>query len=372
VAEVVDATGDRRPDAVERALATLTDSGLVVLPTDTVYGLAADAFDRVATGRIASAKGRDRRVPLPVFVRSPKQLIGLTPSLPAAAELLMAAYWPGPLTLVLHAETGLRWDLGESEGTIAVRMPLDEVALAVVRAVGPLAVTSAAKAGGAPPRTVEEAREQLGDEVDLYVDDGARAGGVTSTIVDLTGARPRILRSGALPDDEVLAVARGELDPMEASAVDPATGTTGADGGGEAGVAAGPDGGSEVAAGPDGGSEVAVGPDGGSEVAAGSDGGSEVAVGPDGGSEVAAGPDGGSGPDGGQGGTAVAGDAGEGAGEQGVGAVAGDATEGAGGQDGDAVADGRDRPVGSAGAESPATTDGSGPDPAGPDGDPDR
>jgi L-threonylcarbamoyladenylate synthase len=308
VAEVVDATGDRRADAVERAVAALTDSGLVVLPTDTVYGLAADAFDRVATGRIASAKGRDRRVPLPVFVRSPKQLIGLTPSVPAAAELLMAAYWPGPLTLVLHAEPGLRWDLGESEGTIAVRMPLDEVALAVVRAVGPLAVTSAAKAGGAPPRTVEEARAQLGDEVDLYLDDGERAGGATSTIVDLTGAWPRILRSGALPDDEVLAVARGELDPMEASAVDPATGTTGVDGGGEADVAAGPDGGGEA--------DVAAGPDGG--------------------------------------------------------AVAGEAAEGASGQDVDAVAETADRQVGSDGAEAPATTDGSGPEPAGPDEDPDR
>jgi L-threonylcarbamoyladenylate synthase len=219
VAEVLDAAGDALSGAVERAVETLRDSGLVVLPTDTVYGVAADAFDRVATGRIASAKGRDRSIPLPVFVRSPKQLIGLTPTVPAAAELLMAAYWPGPLTIVLRAEPGLRWDLGDAAGTVAVRMPLDEVALAVVRAVGPLAVTAASKAGGPGPTTVAEAQAQLGDEVDLYLDGGERPGGVTSTIVDLSRGQPQILRRGALPDEQVLAVARGELDPLEATAL---------------------------------------------------------------------------------------------------------------------------------------------------------
>jgi L-threonylcarbamoyladenylate synthase len=219
VAEVLDATGDALSAAVERAVETLRESGLVVLPTDTVYGLAADAFDRVATGRISSAKGRDRRIPLPVFVRSPKQLIGLTPTVPAAAELLMAAFWPGPLTIVLRAEAGLRWDLGDAAGTVAVRMPLDEVALAVVRAVGPLAITAAAKAGGPLPTTVADAQTQLGEEVDLYLDGGERPGGGTSTIVDLSRGAPQILRSGVLPDEQVLAVARGELDPLEATAL---------------------------------------------------------------------------------------------------------------------------------------------------------
>lgn len=218
MAEVLDAGGDAHDQAAARAADVLRDGGLVVLPTDTVYGLAADAFDRLATGRIASVKGRDRRVPLPVFVRSPKQLIGLTPSVPDEAERLMAAYWPGPLTLVLRAEAGMRWDLGDSAGTIAVRMPLDELALAVVRAVGPLAVTSASRTGQAPPTTVEAAREQLGDSVDLYLDGGARPErAAVSTIVDLSGAEPRILRSGALPDAQVLAVASGELDPLTAS-----------------------------------------------------------------------------------------------------------------------------------------------------------
>jgi L-threonylcarbamoyladenylate synthase len=218
VAEVLDAVGKAHDQAAARAAEVLRDGGLVVLPTDTVYGLAADAFDRLATGRIASVKGRDRRVPLPVFVRSPKQLIGLTPSVPDEAERLMAAYWPGPLTMVLRAEAGMRWDLGDSAGTITVRMPLDELALAVVRAVGPLAVTSASRTGQAPPTTVEAAREQLGDEVDLYLDGGARPErAAVSTIVDLSGAEPRILRPGALPDAQVLAVARGDLDPLTAS-----------------------------------------------------------------------------------------------------------------------------------------------------------
>jgi L-threonylcarbamoyladenylate synthase len=217
VAEVLDAGGQARDEVVARAAEVLRDGGLVVLPTDTVYGLAADAFDRIATGRIASVKGRDRRVPLPVFVRSPKQLVGLTPSVPEEAERLMAAYWPGPLTMVLRAEAGMRWDLGETAGTVAVRMPLDEVALAVVRAVGPLAVTGAARSGEPPPTSVDAARAQLGDDVDLYLDGGARsAAGAVSTIVDLSGAAPRILRAGTLPDDEVLAVAHGELDPLAA------------------------------------------------------------------------------------------------------------------------------------------------------------
>lgn len=220
MAEVIAASGDGRDDAVARAVEILREGGLVVVPTDTVYGLAADAFDRIATTRIASAKRRDRSVPLAVFIRSPKQLIGLTPSVPAEADRLMAAYWPGPLTMVLRAEPGLRWDLGDSAGTVAVRMPLDEIALAVVRAVGPLAVTGASRTGAMPPATVEQARAELGDDVDLYLDAGPRDAEARSTIVDLTRDRPRVLRSGVLPDDQVLAVARGELDPLTAASSD--------------------------------------------------------------------------------------------------------------------------------------------------------
>jgi L-threonylcarbamoyladenylate synthase len=188
-----------------------------VLPTDTVYGIAADAFRPAGCGRIFTIKQRERRFPLPVLVRSPKQLLGLCTAVPEVAERLMAAYWPGPLTLVVPADPNLRWDLGESRGTVAVRMPLDDVALEVIRAVGPLAVTSANRSGQPAATTAAEAYEQLGDEVPLYLDDGDRGSLAPSTIVDLTRTAPIVLRAGELEEDEILAVASGELDPLDAS-----------------------------------------------------------------------------------------------------------------------------------------------------------
>lgn len=212
--ELLDVTGDGRDDALLRATDALRRGHLVVLPTDTFYGVAADAFNPQGTGRLFAAREQPRRVPLSVLVRSPKQLAGLTTIVPEAAERLVAAYWPGPLTIVLPAEPNLRWDLGRTEGTVAVRMPLDDVALAVVRAVGPLAVTAASRSGQAPPTTADAAIDQLGDEVEHYLDDGPRPGVAGSTIVDLTRERPQVLRDGTLDRDEVLAVARGELDPF--------------------------------------------------------------------------------------------------------------------------------------------------------------
>jgi tRNA threonylcarbamoyl adenosine modification protein (Sua5/YciO/YrdC/YwlC family) len=202
---------------VQRAAEALQAGELVVIPTDTLYGLAADAFSLAGTARVFDVKERDIRLPLPVLVRSQKQLIGLTPTIPAAAEALMAAFWPGPLTLVIPAESGLQWDLGHTEGTVAVRMPLDEVALAVIRAVGPLAVTSANRSGEPAATKVEDALDQLGEAVALYLDDGPRADNVPSTIVDLTRREPHILREGALPSNWVLAVANGEVDPLDAA-----------------------------------------------------------------------------------------------------------------------------------------------------------
>lgn len=212
--ELLDVTGDGREEAVLRATEALRQGGLVVVPTDTFYGVAADAFNPQGTGRLFAARQQPRRVPLSVLVRSPKQLAGLTTIVPEAAERLVAAYWPGPLTIVLHAEPNLRWELGRNEGTVAVRMPLDDVALAVVRAVGPLALTAAAQSGQPAPTTAGAAIDQLGDEVAYYLDDGPRPGGSGSTIVDLTREEPAILRPGNLDDEEVLAVARGELDPF--------------------------------------------------------------------------------------------------------------------------------------------------------------
>ncbi len=216
MAEVVDVTGEGRHDGIERAVAALRRGKVVALPTDTRYGLAVDAFSINGTDRLRQVAGRDRTVPLPVVVRSPKQLAGLVSAMPPAAEQLMAAFWPGPLTLVLAAEPSLKWDLGASQGTVAVRMPLDDVALAVIRGLGPLALTGAARPDGDPATTTEQAAQDFGDEVAVYLDDGPRERGVLSTIVDLTRSEPHVLRDGGLDTEAVLAVARGELDPAEA------------------------------------------------------------------------------------------------------------------------------------------------------------
>lgn len=218
--EIVDVTGEGRDDGVQRATDALRSGQLAVIPTDTAYGIAADAFDPSSTLQVLAAKGRDRRTPLPVLVRSPKQLAGLTTTVPESAERLVAAYWPGPLTIVIPSEPNLQWDLGETEGTVAVRMPLDDVALAVIRAVGPLAVTTASRAGHGPAVTAQEALDQFGDRVAVYVDDGPRQPNRLSTIVDLTRGQPAILREGALDSARVIAVASGELDPADTASLD--------------------------------------------------------------------------------------------------------------------------------------------------------
>ena len=214
---VLDVAADREA-AVEVAASALGEGRCVVVPTDTVYAIAADAFNPTGTRRVFGAKRRSRRFPLPVLVRSPKQLLGLAAEVPTPADRLMAAYWPGPLTLLLRAQPGLAWDLGDDRGVLAVRMPLDDVVLDLVRAVGPLAATSANLSGQPPASTAEGARQQLGELVEVYLDDGARGGGTPSTIVDLTRARPQVLREGALSPPDVLAVAAGDLDPLDAAA----------------------------------------------------------------------------------------------------------------------------------------------------------
>ena len=218
-APILQASGDGREEAIGRAATALRAGRAVVIPTDTVYGVAADAFNPAGTARVFAAKRRARSLPLPVLVRSPKQLLGLTPQVSEAAEWLMAAFWPGPLTLVLPTEVGLRWDLGDNDATVAVRMPLDDVALEVIRAVGPLAVTSANRSGGVAATTASQAAQALGEDVDLVVDDGPRATVSPSTIVDLTRSTPRVLRSGAIDEGLVLGVAQGSLPPIEAAAI---------------------------------------------------------------------------------------------------------------------------------------------------------
>jgi L-threonylcarbamoyladenylate synthase len=202
-------TYDCRTDylaGVAAAVDALRVGDLVVLPTDTVYGLAADAFNAPAVGRLLEAKGRGRDMPTPVLVPSARTLDGLAETVPQVARDLVEAFWPGPLTLVLRHPETLAWDLGDTKGTVAVRMPLDAVALAVLEQTGPLAVSSANRSGLPPATDAAEAARQLGTAVEVYLDAGPSGEPVPSTIVDLTGDVPRVLRLGALSLEELKAV----------------------------------------------------------------------------------------------------------------------------------------------------------------------
>ena len=190
-------TDDDRSAAIADAANAIRRGELVVLPTDTVYGVGADAFSPNAVRTLLDAKGRGRDVPVPVLVGSWRTVNGLVDELPDVAKDLIAAFWPGPLTLVLRAGNGLTWDLGDTKGTVAVRMPLHPVAIELLTETGPLAVSSANTHGSPPPVTAAEARDQLGGAVAVYLDGGPCEERTASTIVDLTGP-PRVLREGAL------------------------------------------------------------------------------------------------------------------------------------------------------------------------------
>src|SRR4051812_4583061 len=194
------------PEERERGIAAAVEAvqrgDLIVLPTDTVYGIGADAFKDWAVTSLLNAKGRGRQ-PSPVLVGSRHTLDGLVYSLPTAARDLVEAFWPGALTIVVEHASSLQWDLGDTGGTVAVRMPLHPVALEVLRETGPMAVSSANKHGQAPAVTAADAREQLGYSVSVYLEAGECPDPVASTIVDLTRDRPKILRAGAIPIEKL-------------------------------------------------------------------------------------------------------------------------------------------------------------------------
>lgn len=187
-----------RAAGVAAAVAAIQRGEVVVMPTDTVYGVGADAFSATAVASVLAAKGRGREMPPPVLVPDARTVDGLAVDLPSYARDLMDAFWPGALTLVVRAQPSLRWDLGETRGTVAVRMPADETTLELLRHTGPLAVTSANRTGNPPALTVSEAVTDLGAAVSVYLDGGTSPGGQASTIVDCTKADPVVLRDGAV------------------------------------------------------------------------------------------------------------------------------------------------------------------------------
>ncbi|MEG3614234.1 L-threonylcarbamoyladenylate synthase [Isoptericola haloaureus] len=193
--------------AIDEAVNTISRGGLVVLPTDTVYGIGADAFDADAVAALLAAKGRGRQMPPPVLVPDARTLDGLAVDVTSEARALVEAFWPGGFTIILRSQPSLHWDLGETHGTVALRMPDHPAALALLRRTGPLAVSSANRTGRPAATEAADAVEQLGDAVGCYLDGGTAPGGVASTIVDATGPRLRVVRAGAVPLDALREVA---------------------------------------------------------------------------------------------------------------------------------------------------------------------
>lgn len=204
---------NQRAVAIKHAQQAVASDECVVMPTDTVYGIAANAFSAAAVQRLLEAKGRNRTMPPPVLIAHSGVLDGLADQVSDEARALAQAFWPGGLTLICHSQPSLQWDLGETQGTVALRVPDDDVARELLTQTGPLAVSSANRTGLPAATTVEQAREMLQDKVSVYLDAGAR-GKVSSsgssahpvltrapqasTIVDCTGATPLVVRDGAI------------------------------------------------------------------------------------------------------------------------------------------------------------------------------
>jgi tRNA threonylcarbamoyl adenosine modification protein (Sua5/YciO/YrdC/YwlC family) len=192
-----------RAEGITAAIEAVRLGRLVVMPTDTVYGIGADAFDNEAVAELVAAKGRGRDMPVPVLIGSWQTLDGLVRSVPQRTRDLVEAFWPGGLTLVVEHAPSLAWDLGDAYGTVAVRMPLHPVALDILTETGPMAVSSANLTGHPPAATAAEAQAQLGYRVDIYLEAGEGGAQVPSTIIDVTAEVPRVLRLGAIELDEL-------------------------------------------------------------------------------------------------------------------------------------------------------------------------
>jgi len=196
---------------------------LVVIPTDTVYGVGANAFDASAVAALLAAKGRGRQSPPPVLIPSVKTLPGLATDVPPVAHLLAEAFWPGALTMILKSQPSLAWDLGETRGTVALRVPNHPIALALLEETGPLAVSSANLTGEPAATNCQQAADYLGKSVAAYLDAGASPMGEASTILDLTAlsatnddpanvGKLRIVRQGAISADRIAAVVGNLLE----------------------------------------------------------------------------------------------------------------------------------------------------------------
>jgi L-threonylcarbamoyladenylate synthase len=210
-------TESGRAEGVAKAVEAVRGGEVVVIPTDTVYGIGADAFSEDAVAAVLAAKGRGRDMPPPVLVPNVRTVDGLATEVPPWARDLIKVFWPGPLTLVFKAQSSLMWDLGDTNGTVALRMPQDDIALEVLAEVGPMAVTSANLTGEPAATSITEAAAQLGAAVKVYLDGGPRTENTPSTIVDCTGDRPEVLRVGALSEERIAEVLDAHFPPETAA-----------------------------------------------------------------------------------------------------------------------------------------------------------
>ncbi|MCT1830209.1 L-threonylcarbamoyladenylate synthase [Brevibacterium luteolum] len=201
----------------------LESDGIIVMPTDTVYGIAADAFSATGVEKLLAAKGRGRDMPPPVLVGQREVLMALAEVPNTSVFELTKRFWPGPLTIICGAQAMLDWDLGDTHGTVAVRMPDHEAALELLRKTGPLAVSSANTHGSPAAGNAAEAEEMLGESVDIYIDGGEVPGIGASTIVDLTRTPPRILREGPISAAELREVLPDLVDIADPAAEEPET-----------------------------------------------------------------------------------------------------------------------------------------------------
>ncbi|AKK08510.1 Threonylcarbamoyl-AMP synthase [Corynebacterium atrinae] len=203
-----------RAEGMSAAVDAARSGRLVVMPTDTLYGLGCDAFNNEAVATLLATKKRGPDMPVPVLVGSWDTVKGLVREFTPQAEALVEAFWPGGLSIVVPQAPSLPWNLGDTRGTVMVRMPLHPVAIELLREVGPMAVSSANISGHEPPTTAIAAKQQLGNAVSVYLDGGETPVGEASTIIDLSGPAPHILREGAITAERI-----GEVLGMSAEAL---------------------------------------------------------------------------------------------------------------------------------------------------------
>jgi L-threonylcarbamoyladenylate synthase len=198
--EVILIIGGRPPaEALARAAAVLAAGGLVIVPTETFYGLAADTASPTGLARLAELKGRPEGKPFPLIIAGPEQLADLAAEVPAAGQELMARHWPGPLTLVLPARPGLDPRLVSADGGVAVRVSPQPAARGLAAALGrAITATSANPAGGPPAARVEELDPEVAAAAELILDAGPAPGGLASTILDVRREPPAVLRAGPI------------------------------------------------------------------------------------------------------------------------------------------------------------------------------